>query len=81
MKEVPVPKTSRHFLPPAGELPRPLQRSSQQAQETFTRALISAVQEYGEGDQALRAAYAEFKRTFEKRGDHWIAKPAAAPER
>ncbi len=27
---------------------------------------------YGESDQASRAAYAEFKRTFEKRGDHWI---------
>jgi hypothetical protein len=75
-----VPKTSRRSLPPAGELPRPLQRSSKEAQETFTRALTSAVQKYGEGDQALRAAYAEFKRTFEKRGDHWIPKPAAGPE-
>jgi hypothetical protein len=36
----------------------------------FTRALADAVHEYGEGDQACRAAYAEFKRTFEKRGDH-----------
>ena len=30
-----------------------------------------------EGDQADRAAYAEFKRTFEKRGDHWIPKQAS----
>ena len=63
----------------SGELPGTLQRSSKQAQETFTRALISAVQEYGEGDQAFRAAYAEFKRTFEKRGDHWIPKQDPAP--
>jgi hypothetical protein len=35
------------------------------------------VQAYGEGDQANRAAYAEFKRTFEKRGDHWIPKQAS----
>jgi len=63
----------------AGELPATLKRSSKQAQETFTRALASAAQVHGQGDQALRAAYAEFKRTFEKRGDHWIAKQAPAP--
>jgi hypothetical protein len=34
------------------------------------------VQTYGEGDQADRAAYSELKHGFEKRGDHWIAKPA-----
>jgi anti-sigma B factor antagonist len=64
----------------AGGLPDTLKRSSEQAQETFTRALANAAHVYGEGDQALRAAYAEFKRTFEKRGDHWIPKqtPAAA---
>jgi hypothetical protein len=60
-------------------MPDTLKRSSEQAQETFTRALASAVQVHGEGDQAFRAAYAEFKRTFEKRGDHWIPKQAPAP--
>jgi hypothetical protein len=35
------------------------------------------VQAYGEGDQANRAAFAEFKQTFEKRGDHWIPKQAS----
>jgi hypothetical protein len=69
---MPVPKTSRYSLPPAGELPGTLKRSPQQAQEIVTRAMASAVQKYGAGDQASRAAYAEFKRTFEKRGDHWI---------
>jgi anti-anti-sigma factor len=62
----------------AGELPATLKRSSEQAQETFTTALTSAVQVYGEGDQAFRTAYAEFKQTFEKRGDHWIPKQAPA---
>ena len=75
---MPVPKTSRHSLPPAGELPGTLKRSSEQAQQAFTRALARAVQAYGEGDQANRAAYAEFKRTFEKRGDHWIPKQTAS---
>ena len=62
----------------AGELPGTLKRSSTEAQETFTHALASAVQVYGEGDQAFRAAYAEFKQTFEKRGDHWVPKKAPA---
>ncbi|MFY9933884.1 MAG: ChaB family protein [Streptosporangiaceae bacterium] len=69
-----MPRTSRYTPSPDGELPGTLKRSPKEAQETFTRALTSAVQTYGEGDQASRAAYAEFKRTFEKRGDHWIPK-------
>jgi hypothetical protein len=33
------------------------------------------VQAYGEGDEAYRAAFTALKQGFEKRGDHWIAKP------
>jgi hypothetical protein len=75
-----MPKTSRRGLAATGELPGTLKRSSREAQETFTRAHASAVQAYGQGDQADRAAYTEFKRTFEKRGDHWIPKQPASPE-
>ena len=71
-----APKTSGG-LTPAGELPGTLKRSSEEAQQTFTRALTSAVQVHGEGDQAFRAAYVEFKHTFEKCGDHWIPKQAS----
>ena len=74
-----APKTSRRGLALAGELPDTLERSSKEAQQTFTRALTSAVQVHGEGDQAFRAAYVEFKRTFEKRGDQWIPKQASSP--
>jgi anti-anti-sigma factor len=63
----------------AGELPGTIKRSSKEAQETFIRALAGAVKVHGEGDQALRAAYVEFKRTFEKRDDHWIPKTAPKP--
>src|ERR1700761_4056038 len=56
---MPVPKGSRHSPPSAGELPGTLKRSPEEAQDTFTRALTSAVQVHGEGDQALRAAYTE----------------------
>jgi anti-anti-sigma factor len=73
-----MPTTSRGPAP-AGQLPGTLKRSSNQAQETFTHALASAVQAHGQGDQALRAAYAEFKQTFEKRGNHWIPKQAPTP--
>jgi ChaB protein len=75
-----MPNTRRRGLAQGGELPGTLKRSSKEAQETFTKARDSAVQAYGEGDQADRAAYAEFKRTFEKRGDHWIPKQPAGPE-
>ena len=74
-----MPRTSRPGLARSGELPHTLKRSSKQARETFIRAHDSAVQAYGEGDQAERAAYAEFKQKFEKRGDHWIAKQPADP--
>ena len=74
-----LPKAARPSLAPAGDLPGTLKRSSQEAQETFTTALANAVQAYGDGDQALYAAYAAFKRTFEKRGDHWIPKQAVTP--
>ena len=33
-----------------------------------------AVQAYGEGDPADRAAYTALKEKYERRGDHWIAK-------
>jgi hypothetical protein len=80
MKEaITMPKTRRRGLAKEGELPGTLKRSSKEAQETFTRAHASAVQTYGEGDQADRAAYVELKRTFEKCGDHWIPKLAVSP--
>jgi hypothetical protein len=72
-----MPRFRRRGLAQGGELPGTLKRSSKEAQETFTKARDSAVRTYGEGDQADRAAYAEFKRKFEKRGDHWIPKRGA----
>jgi hypothetical protein len=74
-----MPRTRRRGLAQAGDLPRTLKRSSKEAQETFTKAHDSAVQAYGEGDEANRATYAEFKRKFEKRGDHWIPRQAPHP--
>jgi hypothetical protein len=74
-----MPRSSRYRLSAASELPRTLQRSSQEAQATFLEAREEAIRAYGEGDKAYLAAYEALKRRFEKRGDEWIAKtePAA----
>ena len=66
-----MPESSRY---PVTRLPGTLKRSSQEAQETFLRALHDAARVHGPGEQAQRIAYAALKRDFEKRGDHWIAK-------
>jgi hypothetical protein len=81
MKEaITMPRTRRRGLVAGGELPGTLKRSSRDAQEMFTRAYANAVLTYGEGDQANRAAYVEFKRKFEKCGDHWIPRQLASAE-
>lgn len=61
------------------ELPGPLQRSPQEAQETFAKAHDSAVETYGEGERAHRVAYAALKHKFEKKGDHWVKKRRTGP--
>ena len=65
---------SRRYRRDHHELSATLRRSCQDAQDTFTTARDSAVQAYGEGDQADRAAYTALKEKYERRGDHWIAK-------
>lgn len=55
-------------------LPGTLRRSCREAQDAFTQAYEEAVQLYGKGDQAYRAAFTALKQRFEKRGDQWIAK-------
>jgi hypothetical protein len=70
-----MPRSSRYGLT---GLPGTVQRSCHDARVTFTRAHRDAVQAYGEGEQADRAAFAVLKQDFEKRGDHWIAKPDPA---
>ena len=70
-----MPRSSRYGR---SGLPRTLRRSSQEAQKTYTVAHEQAVQAYGEGDQADRAAFDTLKEEFEKRGDQWIAKGDAA---
>jgi cation transport regulator ChaB len=66
-------------MPAKDELPSTLQRSPKKAQETWSKAHDSAVDEYGEGERAHRTAYAALKHGFEKVGDHWEGKDHKGP--
>ena len=66
-------------MPAKEELPSTLQRSPKKAQETWSKAHDSAVQEYGEGQRAHRTAFAALKHSFEKIGDHWEPKGRKGP--
>jgi cation transport regulator ChaB len=66
-------------MPAKDELPSTLQRSPKKAQETWSKAHDSAVEEYGEGERAHRTAYAALKHSFEKVGDHWEGKDKKGP--
>ena len=66
-------------MPAKDELPSTLQRSPKKAQETWSKAHDSAVDEYGEGERAHRTAYAALKHGFEKVGDHWESKDEKGP--
>jgi hypothetical protein len=74
-----MPKTTRTGRPKKAELPGTLKRSPAKAQRTFAKAHDGAVQSYGEGERAHRAAYAALKHTFKKVGDHWEPKDSKGP--
>jgi cation transport regulator ChaB len=61
------------------DLPGTLQRSPAKAKRTYRKAHDSAVESYGEGERAHRAAYSALKHSFEKVGDHWEPKDSKGP--
>lgn len=66
-------------MPAREDLPSTLQRSPEEAQETWAKAHDSAVQTYGEGERAHRTAFAALKHKFEKVGDRWEPKERKGP--
>jgi ChaB/Rho termination factor, N-terminal domain len=66
-------------VPARKEMPSTLRRSPREAQETWSKTHDSAVETYGEGEQAHRTAFASLKHSFEKVGDHWEAKKGKGP--
>ena len=61
------------------DLPGTLQRSPAKAKRTYRKAHDGAVDSYGEGERAHRAAFSALKHTFEKKGDHWEPKSKKGP--
>jgi cation transport regulator ChaB len=61
-------------VPGRQELPSTLERSPKDAQQTWIKAHDSAVEQYGEGEQAHRVAFGALKHKYEKVGDHWERK-------
>ncbi len=66
-------------MPGREELPDTLERSPEEAQETWIKAHDSAVEQYGEGERAHRTAWSAVKHKFEKVGDHWEPKDGKGP--
>jgi len=66
-------------MPAKQEMPSTIRRSPKKAQETWSKAHDSAVQEYGEGERAHRTAFSALKHSFEKVGDHWEPKSKQGP--
>jgi ChaB len=65
---------------PADEaLPGTLKRSPAKAQETWLKTHDSAVDQYGDGEQAHRTAFKQLKRSWEKVDDHWERKDEPGP--
>jgi cation transport regulator ChaB len=74
-----MPKMATGNRVKQSELPSTLQKSSAKAQRTFAKAHDSAVEQYGEGERAHRTAMAALKRTYERKGDRWVAKRKPGP--
>lgn len=74
-----MPKTTNSGDAKKSELPDTLKRSPEKAQRQFAKTHDSAVEQYGEGERAHRAAYASLKHDFEKTGDHWEPKDEPGP--
>ncbi|MGC4807251.1 ChaB family protein [Micromonospora sp. DT233] len=66
-------------MPAREVLPSTLRRSPEKAQRTWEKTHDSAVETYGEGERAHRAAFAAVKHQYEKVGDHWEAKGRKGP--
>ena len=72
-------RTGKNDHATKSELPSTLQRSAQQAQDTFAKTYDSALEQYGDEERAARTAFASLKHTHEKVGDHWEVKQESGP--
>jgi hypothetical protein len=61
------------------DVPSTIARSDDKAVRTWKKTHDSAVESYGEGQRAHRAAFSSLKHTHEKVGDHWESKDGKGP--
>ncbi|WP_261576207.1 ChaB family protein [Frankia gtarii] len=61
------------------DVPSTVARSDDKAVRTWKKTHDSAVESYGEGEQAHRAAFSSLKHTHEKIGDRWEPKAHSGP--
>jgi hypothetical protein len=66
-------------MPGKDELPSTVARSDKKAARTWIKTFDSAMETYGNGARARRAAFASLKHTHEKVGDHWEPKDGSGP--
>lgn len=66
-------------MPAPVDLPSTLERSPAHAQDVYSAALASAIEQYGDGERAHRTAFAALKHEYEKVGDHWERKAENGP--
>ncbi|MFF1573428.1 ChaB family protein [Leifsonia sp. NPDC058292] len=66
-------------MPASQEMPSTIERSDKHAQELWSAAHDSAVEQYGEGERAHRTAFSALKNQYEKVGDHWERKAESGP--
>jgi hypothetical protein len=66
-------------MPADESLPGTLKRSPRKAQETWLKTHDSAVEQYGDGEQAHRTAFKQLKRGWEKVDDRWERKDEPGP--
>jgi ChaB/Rho termination factor, N-terminal domain len=66
-------------MPGKDELPSTVERSDDKAERTWVKTYDSAMESYGDGARARRAAFASLKHTHEKVGDHWEPKDGKGP--
>lgn len=66
-------------MPAEKSLPETLKRSPKKAQETWLKTHDSAVEQYGDGEQAHRTAFKSLKQGWEKVDDRWVRKDHPGP--
>lgn len=74
-----MPMLKKNGKPKKKELPSTVARSGKKAQRTFAKAHDSAMDSDGDGERAMRTAWAALKHTHEKVGKRWEKKPTKGP--